>query len=124
MVFSKFMMSKPGQQTITICILPNSHEVKATRQIWSLNRVQQDKYFPSNIMQKNEAGNIAPDLFLFFKKAFYKVKASGLQLRFNIFLIALNLQQKQCKILDHWFRDMLSFNFLESVNSFSTTFCA
>ena len=38
---------------------------------------------------KNRAGNEArkpfPDLFLFFKKALYEVKASGLQLSFNIF---------------------------------------
>ena len=33
---------------------------------------------------ENEAGRLVPILFLFFKKALYKVKASGLQLRFNI----------------------------------------
>ena len=36
-------------------------------------------------MQKNEAGGLVPDHFLFFKKALYEVKASGLQLSFNIF---------------------------------------
>ena len=34
---------------------------------------------------ENEARRLVPDLFLFFKKALYEVKASGLQLRFNIF---------------------------------------
>ena len=34
---------------------------------------------------ENEAGRLVPDLFLFFKKAFYEVKSSGLQLSFNIF---------------------------------------
>ena len=34
---------------------------------------------------ENEAGRLVPDLFLFFKKALYEVKASGLQLSFNIF---------------------------------------
>ena len=33
----------------------------------------------------NEAGRLVPDLFLFFKKALYEVKASGLQLSFNHF---------------------------------------
>ena len=35
---------------------------------------------------ENEAGRLVPVLFLFFfEKALYEVKASGLQLRFNIF---------------------------------------
>ena len=33
----------------------------------------------------NEAGRLVPDLPLFFKNALYEVKASGLQLGFNIF---------------------------------------
>ena len=51
-----------------------------------VNRIQQEKYFSSKIMQifffknhaENEAGRLVLDLFLFFKKAFYEVKASGL----------------------------------------------
>ena len=31
----------------------------------------------------NEAGRLVPDLFLFFRKALYEVKANGLQLSFN-----------------------------------------
>ena len=34
---------------------------------------------------ENEARRLVPDLFLFFKKALYEVKASGLQLSFNRF---------------------------------------
>ena len=34
---------------------------------------------------QNEAGRVVLDLFLFFRKALYEVKASGLQLSFNIF---------------------------------------
>ena len=34
---------------------------------------------------ESEAGRLVPYLFLFFKKALYEVKASGLQLSFNIF---------------------------------------
>ena len=35
--------------------------------------------------EENESGRLVPDLLLFFKKALYDVKASGLQLSFNIF---------------------------------------
>ena len=31
-----------------------------------------------------ESGRLVPDLFLFFKKALCEIKASGLQLSFNI----------------------------------------
>ena len=34
---------------------------------------------------ENEGGKLVPDLFLFFKKALYEVKASGLQLILNHF---------------------------------------
>ena len=34
---------------------------------------------------KNEARRLISDLFLFFKKALYEIKASGLKLGFNIF---------------------------------------
>ena len=34
--------------------------------------------------EENEAGRLVPDLFLFFKKAQYDVKARDLELSFNI----------------------------------------
>ena len=34
---------------------------------------------------ENEAGRLVPDPFLFFEKAYYEVKASGLQLNLDIF---------------------------------------
>ena len=34
---------------------------------------------------ENKAGRLVSDLFLFFKRALHEVKASGLQLSFNIF---------------------------------------
>ena len=34
---------------------------------------------------ENKAGRLVPELFLFFEKALYEVKASGLQLSFDIF---------------------------------------
>ena len=47
------------------------------------------KYNNRNIFLKNhtqnEAVTVAPDHFLFFKKALYEVKASGLQHSFNHF---------------------------------------
>ena len=41
-------------------------------------------------------GRLVPDLFLFFNKAYYEVKESGLQISFNIFRYPqLGIQQKQ-----------------------------
>ena len=34
---------------------------------------------------ENEAWRLVPDLFLFLKKPLHEIKASGLQLSFNIF---------------------------------------
>ena len=34
---------------------------------------------------ENEAERLVPDLFLFFQKALYEVKANGLELSFNHF---------------------------------------
>ena len=34
---------------------------------------------------ENDVGRLVPDLFLFFKKPLYGVKASGLQLTLSIF---------------------------------------
>ena len=36
---------------------------------------------------ENEAGRLVPELFLFFKKALCEVKANGLQLNFNHYLL-------------------------------------
>ena len=35
--------------------------------------------------EEDEAGRLVPDLFLVFNKSLFEVKASGLQLSFNIF---------------------------------------
>ena len=40
-------------------------------------------FFKNNA--ENEVGRLVPDLFLFLVKASHEVKASGLQLSFNIF---------------------------------------
>ena len=46
---------------------------------------------------ENEAGKPVPELFLFLKKSLYEVKASGLQLSFNL---AYN-NKKLYKTLDY-----------------------
>ena len=43
------------------------------------------RYFFFKNHAENEAGRLVPDLFLFLKKPLYEVKASGMQLSFNIF---------------------------------------
>ena len=63
----------------------------------------------------NGAGALVPDLFCFLKKAFYKVKASGQHLSFNIFWQTSTWTYNKNKFLtfqtvDH--RDMLNFDFL------------
>ena len=40
---------------------------------------------------ENEAGRLVPNLFLFFKKALYEVKTSGLLLSFIIFRLSWTL---------------------------------
>ena len=42
------------------------------------------KIFSFKNHAENEARILDPDFSLFFKKALYEVKASGLQLRFNV----------------------------------------
>ena len=43
------------------------------------------KIFFFKNLPENKAWRLVPDLILFFKKALYEVKASGLQRSFNIF---------------------------------------
>ena len=43
------------------------------------------KIFSLKNHAENKADRLVPDLFLFFKKAYYEVKASGLQLSLTIF---------------------------------------
>ena len=55
-------------------------------------------------------------LFNFFNKILYKVKASGLQLSFNIFRLPSawhKIKKKLYKTLDYWFRGILNSDFLE-----------
>ena len=45
---------------------------------------ERETFFFKNYAE-NEAGRLVPDLLLVFKEAIYELKASGLQLSFNVF---------------------------------------
>ena len=71
---------------MTIHVLPNISRSKSNQ---TMKFGQFIEYYRSNIFFKNyaenELGRLVPDLFLFFKKALYEVKANALRLSFNIF---------------------------------------
>ena len=52
---------------------------------WSGSTTQKGKYFLKNNNAESEVERLVLDLFLFFKKALYVVKASGQQFSFNTF---------------------------------------
>ena len=66
-------------------ILPNISRITGnqTMKFGQLIECNKRNIFFKNHAEK-ERGRLGPDLFLFFEKALYEVKASGLQLRFNI----------------------------------------
>ena len=64
-------------------------------------------------MHKMRQGRLVPDLFLFFNKAYYEVKESGLQISFNIFWYPQLGKNKPYKTLGYWFVETLNFNFSE-----------
>ena len=69
------MTSQPGQQTITMHILPNISQSNGNPAM-KLGQVIEDNninkfFFKSHA--KNELGKLVTDLFLFFKKALYEL---------------------------------------------------
>ena len=79
------MTLQPGLQTIRMHILPNISQTKSSQ---TMKVCQLIEYNKRNIFlnyAENEGGRLVPNLFLFFQKAEYEVKTSGLQLSFNIF---------------------------------------
>ena len=78
-LISNFMTSQLGQKQLRYLYCPISHN-----QSMKFGQLIARKIFFFKNHAENEAGRLVPILFLFFKKALYKVKASGLQLRFNI----------------------------------------
>ena len=82
-LISKFLTSHPGQQTITIHKLPNISRNKGNK---AMKFGQVIKIARQIFFFKHHAENEPRKLvFLFFKKALYEVKASDLELGFNIF---------------------------------------
>ena len=77
-LISKFMTPQAEKQIISIRILPN---VSRSRGNLAMKFVQLIKYSMKKFFLKKHAENeiwrLVPDLFLFFKKALYKVKASS-----------------------------------------------
>ena len=73
-------------QTITIHILSNTSRSKNSDKIKFGQFIEYTKIkFFKKYYAENKAWRLVPDLFLFFEKALYEVKALGLQLCFDIF---------------------------------------
>ena len=79
------MTSQPGYQTITMHILPNISRSKCNQTVKFDQLIQYNKMFLFKNHAENESGRLVLDLFNFFKKPLYQVKASGLQLSFTKF---------------------------------------
>ena len=81
------MMSQPGLQTIAFQILPNISQNKGNQTMKFGQLIEYNKrniFFFENYAE-NEVRGLDPGLILFFEKAYYEVKAIGLQFSFNIF---------------------------------------
>ena len=70
------MTSQAGQQRITIHILRNISRRKGDQGMKFGQLIKHGINFFFKIIQKISQGELVPDLFLFFKKALYKEKAS------------------------------------------------
>ena len=105
---SKFIDPQLGKQIITIHILPNTSRSKD--RLWNLvnlKNITRESIFSRNHAE-NTTGRLVPDYFLFFKKALYEVKESGLW----YILITLNSAYRN-KLQN--FRGSFNFDFLEMV---------
>ena len=78
-LLSKFMTLVPGSQTIAIHILPNISRTrrKSNQTIKFGLLIECNKIFFFKNHAENKAERLVPDLFLFFTKALYEVKANG-----------------------------------------------
>ena len=74
-----FYIILTGQQIITTHILPNISRSEGNKE---MKFGQLIKY-----SIRNETGGLVPELFLLFKKALYKVKASGQHFSFEMYII-------------------------------------
>ena len=68
------MMSQPGKLTVAIHILPNISRSKGNQAIKLGQLLKYTMiFFFKNYTQKKRQGKLVPDLFLLFKKAYFKV---------------------------------------------------
>ena len=83
-LISKFKISQPDKQTITIQIFPKISRGKGSRAIkfGQVIEYTREILFFKNYAE-NEVKRLVPDLFLLFEKTLYDVKASGIGLNFN-----------------------------------------
>ena len=80
------MTSQTGQQIIAIHILANIPRSKEKQGMKFGQLIEYNvRNFFLQISSKNVAVRLVAELFLFFEKALYKVKANGQQLSLNIF---------------------------------------
>ena len=98
------MTSIIDQQIITIHILANISICKISQaiklgQLWDITW----EIFSFKNHGENKAESLVPELFLFFKKALYKVKASGHHFSFNIFWYTSTWTYNKSKLITfHW----------------------
>ena len=98
------MTSIIDQQIITIHILANISICKISQaiklgQLWDITW----EIFSFKNHGENKAESLVPDLFLFFKKTLYKVKASGHHFSFNIFWYTSTWTYNKSKLITfHW----------------------
>ena len=84
-LISKLTMSQPGQQTIAIYILLLITQSKDDQTMKFGQLLEYNKIFFFRIYAQTVVGRLVSDLFLFFRKTLWEVKASALSLSFNIF---------------------------------------
>ena len=114
------MTSQPGKETVAMHILSNISRSKSNQ---TMKYDQLIEYNKRNIFLKNyaenEAGRLVPDLYLYFKKALYEVKARELQLSFNYFDNTIKVNCIKLETID----SEICSTWIWSGNSFCTTFC-
>ena len=100
---------------MTIYILHNISRNERYKIMKFMQVIEYEKFFMKDCAE-NEAGRLAPDLFLFIKKNLFAVKASVLYLSFNIFQYLSTWMYNKIKlhkILDCSDKGMLTFDCLE-----------
>ena len=123
-LISKFVTSQPDYQTITIPILPNmviriEYNIIQSKDNQTMKFGHLIKYNKRNLFFffKNHvetgAQRLVPDPFPFFKNALYEVKASSLQLSFNIFLQHSTQHTVNINCIKLSIQRLLNFEFLE-----------